>query len=100
MPLNYDLPPSHGAYRQGEILAGLWEHRTWYPAAKVEEGAEIPIESLEHPLVIVLTADCDIEHDFDSRAARDQPGRARESLIADYSAPPLIPYLLMCDLYN
>lgn len=66
---------------------------------RLEEGAEVDIESLEHPLVIVLTADCDLEHDSDARFAPDRPADGNALMMRDYGHPSLTPYVQMCDLY-
>ncbi len=53
---------------------------------------------LRHPLVVVLTADCDLEHDSSARS-QDRPDDARELIRREYETPALIPYVLLCDAF-
>jgi hypothetical protein len=87
VPLVYQPPPEGGALRQGEILANLWIHTV---LITTEAMGPLEISSRHHPLVIVLTADCDLEQDFNARFGDTG---------ADESDPHLVPYVQMCDLY-
>ena len=65
MPRVYSASPSNGAIRQGEILSGLTEQRAVGPASNEDEAA--PIDFVRHPFAVVLTQDCDLDSDFNTR---------------------------------
>jgi hypothetical protein len=97
VPFAYDPPPAAGAIRQGEVLAGVWEYRLLV-TGPAREGP-YPVRSIEHPLVIALTADCDLAQDFTARS-RDPGARSTQlSAAADETDSALVPYTLFCDLY-
>jgi len=100
VPLCYEDPPSSGALRQGEILGDLWEHRPVRSggASRGSDGSEI--QSLLHPRVIVMTADCDLEQDFTVRFDDDRPGNYVDILERDYVNSALLPHALLCDVYE
>jgi len=93
--LLYEAPPSSGALRQGEIIEAVWEHRVLITSPPPEEGP--PVESILHPRVIMLTADCDLEQDFRRRYTEGQNGYVLTD--TDDSDRAIIPCVLLCDLY-
>lgn len=86
----YDPPPLEGALLQGEILEDVWEHRA-LTTAPPEEG-NVPLQSLLHPLAIVLTAVCDLEQDYNARFLEEAEPSEND--------PRLVAYVLLCDLFN
>lgn len=95
MPLEYQPPPASGPIRQGELLANVWEHRVSVTTAMQSP----PIESRHHPLIVVLSADCDLLWDFNARFPDFvNEGASRPEQI-DEAHPSVISYVLACDLY-
>lgn len=47
-----------------------------------------------------MTADCDLEQDFYARFSDRRPATVSDVVRRDYSDPPLVPYLLLCDMYE
>lgn len=86
MALVYEQP-GPGALRQGEILAQVCLHRSLSPSIEVDD---LDIESIVHPFVIVMHADCDLEQDYAVRFSGDA---------FDVNSPKLIPEILICDLF-
>lgn len=94
----YELPPSGGPVRQGEILGPLWEHRAEYPPRKIPWGQSVRVRSVMRDLVVVLTPDCDLEWDYDMRflelGGSDRGGNDPES------HPQAVSQVLVCQLYD
>lgn len=99
MPLRYEDPPSW-ALRQGEILGELWEHRPIAAVASLGADEMPSIQSLLHPRVIVMTADCDLIQDFAVRFNDERPGNYEGILERDQAHSTLLPYVLLCDMYE
>ncbi len=57
-------PAAAGPLRQGEILSGFQQHVLNIDKLKV---GEVVLDSITHPLVIVLAQDCDLEQDYNRR---------------------------------
>jgi len=97
----YDNPPDNGSIRQGEILGPLWEHRPLTPPTKLEPGAEVPVQPVEHAVMVVLTPDCDLLWDFNARfvdeEARVALGPESEAIATANAA---VPHVLLCDAYD
>jgi hypothetical protein len=94
--LVYLSPPDGGELRQGEILADVREF--WLPVLPDAQDQAAYL-TVQHPLVILLTADCDLLQDFNTRFPNDE---ARERLThADVPTGDLhlVRYVLACDLY-
>ena len=96
--LHYGDPPSSGALRQGEILGGLWEHRPVPPEVTSGGSDGFDIQSLLHPRVIAMTADCDLEQDFAVRFNNDRPGGYADIIQRDYAHAALLLHVLLCDV--
>ena len=47
-----------------------------------------------------MTADCDLEHNYDARFALDRPNDRNTLLKRDYAALSLVPYVQLCGLYT
>lgn len=83
-----------GELRQGEILADIWEHRL-----EVSLGEQPPnppsatTQSMNHPLMIILTQDCDLLQDYNSRS---------EGLgdFVEENHPRMLPHILCTDLIS
>jgi hypothetical protein len=98
VPLVYDGPPQ-GALRQGEVLYNVWEHRPLAPAVDIQPETTVPVQSLLHSIVVVMTADCDLEQDYRARNPASAPASMREK----FAATPgryYIPYVLLCECYD
>ena len=100
MPFAYDIPPSSGALRQGELLANVWVHRVDHSAISIPKGSVPEVESEVHPLVIVMTAECDLYQDFAARLPQQQAQEAHRPDMEDRSRTYLIPHVLLCDMYE
>jgi len=93
VPLNYEVPPTSGHLRQGEILRGVFENRTDYAAVKPTIDP-VPVTPREHPLTVVMSAQCDLQWDWEERSSISPEQAAEESL------PRLMPHVLLCDLFT
>lgn len=107
MPLVYDDPPSSGALGQGEILADIWEHRALPPPIEIPQDSAVDVRSVFHPLVIVMTAVCDLEWDhqarFAQKASEDEGAAAiveYDQQLVDDSDPGIVPHVLLCEGYQ
>lgn len=98
MPFSYLPPPSDGSLRQGEILSGIIEHRAVICAQPLEER-NVPVESIPHHLAVILSADCDLEQDFNTRFLRKSLADGSQSTSVDESDHHLFPYIAVCDLF-
>lgn len=96
MPFTYEpCPPNDGPLSQGEILGDVWEYRLEHPATEPSESPP-PFRPVCHPLMIVLTAACDLEWDHSLRARSGTPD-VDASL---ENEPSHVPYVFLCDLYG
>lgn len=68
MPFHYESSPK-GSLRQGELLSGVYEHRVNTLPMKVDDNEQASIESFEHPLLITVTAWCDLLRDYEVRSS-------------------------------
>lgn len=98
MPLHYD-PPQSGALRQGEILGDIWEHVPQYPPIESQPGQSFSIDSVHYEFVVIMSPDCDLEWDFNSRFPDQQ---SRESLSqADISHLPVsVSHIFLAKVYQ
>jgi hypothetical protein len=92
VPLNYEAPLASGYLRQGEILRGVFEKRAECAAVKPTIDP-VPVRPREHPLIVVMSAQCDLLWDWEERSRISPEQAAEESL------PRLMPHVLLCDLY-
>jgi len=88
VPLRYE-PSGEGELRQGEILAGVWEHRARHRASAIAEDAPV-LDSFLHPLVVVVSPDCDLLKDFSER----------QRLSGERRLPNLLQHVTLCDLHQ
>jgi hypothetical protein len=94
VPLQYQRSPGRRRpLRQGEFLAGLWEHR----AIIATESATVGFSSILHHLSVVLTADCDLEQDYNMRFSKG--GDRQWSSVEADDHPQCTPCVIVCDLY-
>jgi hypothetical protein len=94
VPLIYEPSPNSGALRQGEILGGIHELRPLHPAVAVADGTDVEYQLHRHPIMIVMTAECDLVRDYEARF--DEP----EELVPEVDHPRLLPHLLLCEVYE
>lgn len=100
MAFIYDIPPNPGFVIQGKILGNIWEHRPLHPPVEIPEGSFIEVDSVHHPLMIVMTAVCDLEQDFRKRFPGDASQRDYSSPHLDESDPHLVPHILLCEVFK
>jgi hypothetical protein len=99
VPLTFDPAPTEGALLQGEILANVREHRVIRPAPP-ETPTSPPVFNYDHDYVIVLSAGCDLEWDFNARFARRPDGSGYDPVEFADTEPKLMPYTLCCSLFS
>lgn len=94
MGLVYE-PAGNGPIRQAELLTSVSE----FQAISAGDGdpAEIATRKVEHPLVVVMSQDCDLEQDFNVRHPADSPPLSREA--AEVS-PTALSHILLCDAHK
>ena len=64
------------------------------------EDAPIPYDSVQHPLIVVLTADCDLHFDFEVRYGTENSSFAEQLNSDPYAGDQkIVPSVLLCDLY-
>lgn len=71
-------------------MRGVWEHKALTASAVQTDGA-LPFESVEHPLVLLMTADCDLEQDYNVRATAWEDQSVRKGMIV---------HAIFCDGYE
>src|SRR5713101_8242716 len=64
------------------------------------EGSSFEIDSNHHPLMVVMSPDCDLEQDFKVRFATPEAREQYHSETVDETLPAVIPQVLLCDLYE
>jgi hypothetical protein len=94
MGLVYE-PAGDGPIRQAELLTSISE----FQAITEADGAnaEIATRKVEHPLVVVMSQDCDLERDFNLRHPEDKEPPSRED--AEVS-PSALSHILLCDAHE
>ena len=106
MPLVYEPPPTSGSLRQGEILSGVWEHRPRHPAIELDEDFELPVKSYKYPWLIVMTADCDLNWDYE---AREKERKNENEVLSEDGeeprdietiVPSIVPHILLCRAFE
>jgi len=97
VPLQYLLPTTSGALRQGEIISEVWEHQPSHSPVELPEGSAIGVHSELHPHLLVMTADCDLLWDYQPRLALRDKG---ESVQSARDHPSLLPHVLFCEIYD
>jgi len=93
--LRYEVSPASGALRQGEILKDVWEYRAEMPAAVLKDDQSVSFRPYHHAFVIVMTAECDLFHDYRIRyePTADEADKGE-------SHPRLLQHLFLCDLFE
>ncbi len=95
MALVYEPSAPGGPIRQAELLSNVEEYQVELDDQGSSEA--LGFIRVEHPLVVVVSQDCDLEQDFNLRhPAGDQVITSEE---ADARATAL-PYVLMCEGYG
>jgi len=93
VPLIYDGPLHDGPLRQGEILAGVSEYRV----LPNPPGGYL-VGEIAHPLVVALSADCDLVQEHVARLTLGSPpGEVQPEQEADGR---IVPHVIVCDLFN
>jgi hypothetical protein len=93
--------------KQGEILADIWVHRPLVAAVEIPPGHSVEIEPTRHPLVIVMTAECDLEWDYKTRFGEETIEGETGAIVVlkgganvDINHPNLVHSVLMCEVYR
>ena len=92
MALVYE-PPNDGPIRQAELLKSVAEFQ---PISKTDEGDDLEIRKVDHPLAVVISQDCDLEQDFNLRFPGEGDPVSRDD--ADLSHRS-ISHVILCDAY-
>lgn len=109
MPFVYSEPPTSGPLRQGEILADIWEHRPLPAPVEIpkDQQGNVPVQSIRHLLMIVMTAVCDLEWDYAIRFPKGTDSGESEAAIQSSASqsleqehPTLVPHVLLCEVYE
>lgn len=104
MPLIYDQPSVNGPLLQGEILAAIVEQKANAPANELPLGTQVDVTPISHPFVMVMTAVCDLEQDFDTRFSQsgsdDIPTTNDVSEREPKLVQRLVQHMLLCDVYT
>ena len=74
----------------GEIL---------HPPVEVGEGTSVEVHPVEHPLMMVMTAVCDLEQDFNIRFPDLQHREDPAPAPIDEGHPNVVPHSLLCEAY-
>ena len=93
MILRYESSPQSGALRQGELLGGVIEFKVKVSELSSRDDlfSDVytpPSVRVNHPLVIVLSPDCDLEWDYQARTDPNEPRHK------------ILDHVLLCDLYS
>ncbi len=86
---------SDGPIRQAELLTSISEFQA-IPDAN-ENPTEVATRRVEHPLIIVLSQDCDLEQDFNVRHPAEKPPPDHEAVEA---SPAALTHVLLCDAHE
>ncbi len=58
------------------------------------------VDSIHHPFVVVMSADCDLYWDFQTRYPDQLDQEQYQSPLNDETHHKLLPHVLFCDVYN
>jgi hypothetical protein len=93
MPLVYE-PPADGQVRQAELLTSVLEYQPARPDA-ASDG--IAFRQVKHPLIVVMSQDCDLEQDFNIRLPSDADPLPLDEAENHRNA---LTHMLLCDAYT
>ena len=99
MAFDYKSPVHPGPLFQCEILGNVWEHRPLSPPVEIPEESQVDVRPIHHPMMIVMTAVCDLEQDYASRFQEVVVGGPDGGELDEY-LPGLVPHVLMCDVFS
>ena len=97
MPFEYLAPSTFSELRQGEIVSDVYELRPLHSPVEIPVELNIPLQTVYHPRLIVMTADCDLLQDYN---ARKNAAEAQQSANATWELPNVLPHILLCELYE
>ena len=100
MPFRFETPPNPGSLLQGELLSDIWEHRPLTTPVVIPEGTPIDFDPIHHPLMIVMTAVCDLEQDYGIRFPDPASQPAYVPSEFDNALPQLVQHTLLCDVFT
>ena len=90
MPLVYQTSPENGSLEQGELLEDIWEHRAALPFMEFTGNEVVSFDSIHHALMMVMTAVCDLEQDYNVRNRGE----------VDERDPGIVPHVLLCEVFS
>ena len=77
----------------------IWEHRVEYPCGSPPSGGiNAGIQSLQHPLIVILHPWCDLEQDYKKRLEKGAINRQPENYTDEI--PNTVPQVLCCEAYD
>lgn len=83
------ISPEAGCFRQGEILSHVIQLHV--DPASLEDPEGQSFEERTHPFAVILTQDCDLDWDFQTRTAE---------MTADTRKRKHLPNILLCELFE
>jgi hypothetical protein len=82
------------------VIGPVWEHRPQTAPIELEEGAQVPIASVLHGLMVVMSPDCDLIWDFKVRFLGEDAPIALEPAEPDVEHQASgMPHVLACDAF-
>lgn len=101
MPFTFEPLPAFGPLRQGELLSGLWELKPNHPPVQIQTGNEVQVIPIPHPVVVVMTAGCDLEQDFRFRFPDEPiPGAPASITETRVEAHVQLSHVWLCDVFD
>lgn len=88
VPFKYEQAPPAGEFRQGEILADVFEYRPIDPVGCRAAGTTIDVAPVAHALTIIVTQDCDLLSDFNRRSE------------GSLEHQNILHHILLCDIFK
>ena len=78
--------------RHGEIIRDLLEY---VPTGEINSAGDPDVHEVKHPLMVVLSPECDLVSDYDQRAGAGWS----EAGAKDVLNPKVLPHVQCCDLF-
>jgi hypothetical protein len=89
----YEAPPRSPALRQAEVLANLNEYR----AVRLDANGSLEYLVIGHPMVVVMSQDCDLEQDCALRFPSDGAVPSAEQIEMNANS---LAQVILCDAYT
>ncbi len=95
MVFAYLPPDAAGRLRQGELLGNYFEHQSLGVPTHLSEGEGVDFEPVLHPLLLVMTADCDLLWDYEARDNASDRAGGEEIGLGAY-----VPHVLLVEAFR